>query len=73
MYSRVFKSEFNILVKASPEELSSGLPGKIAQGIIKVRERQVSLQPGYDGEYGVVKVFDKLGEDKKDNQQMTLF
>ncbi|MCF7870636.1 MAG: endonuclease Q family protein [Candidatus Omnitrophica bacterium] len=67
--------ELELLDKLSPEELSLKLPDRLASGIRKVREKQVELIPGYDGEYGQVKVFQGKGNQGKDNQenQLTLF
>ena len=52
-------------------ELKSGLPPRIAQGIMNVRGGRVDIQPGYDGEYGKVSVF-KEGE-KGAEQQLSFF
>ncbi len=65
-----FGSEFNILVNATEKELFSKLPEKIAEGVKRVREGKLQIEPGYDGEYGVIKIF---GLDEKKNEQMTLF
>jgi len=67
-----FGTEFDILVKANQDELLKGLSPKVAQGVIKMRQGKVSVQPGYDGEYGVISVF---GQDqKKENEeQLSLF
>jgi uncharacterized protein (TIGR00375 family) len=67
-----FGNEFNILLDVSAEDLKkSGLP-KIAEGIIKVRERKVNIIPGYDGLYGKVKIFSQL-EERNSIKQKTLF
>ena len=50
-------SEFDILVKMSEAELFSHLPEKVAEGIKRVRQKQLKLIPGYDGEYGIIKLF----------------
>lgn len=64
--------EFNILIKASLEDLSGRLPERIVDGIRRVREKRVQAIPGYDGEYGTIKVFDEEKKDKT-TAQMTLF
>ena len=39
-----------------------------------MREGRVTIEPGYDGEYGKVRVFDEGGEPSAAaEQQMTLF
>lgn len=60
--------EFNILVKMSEKELFEKLPEPIAQGIKKVRDKNLKIVPGYDGEYGVIKIFGSKEEDKKESQ-----
>jgi len=66
-----FGSEFNILVNVSEEELFSKFPFRIAEGIKRVRDRQLEVLPGFDGEYGRIKIFNE--DDNKEKQQMTLF
>jgi len=63
-------SEFDILVKMSEAELFSRLPEKVAEGIKRVRQKHLKLIPGYDGEYGIIKLFE---EEPKQSQQFTLF
>lgn len=66
-----FGSEFEILLNASYDDLKlAGLP-EIAEGIKRVRERKIFVEPGYDGVYGKVRIFSK--EEKKDlSKQNTL-
>jgi uncharacterized protein (TIGR00375 family) len=67
-----FGTEFDVLVRATKEELMKSLPEKIAQGIIRVREGRVKIVPGHDGEYGKIKIFDE--QDKvKQEEQLDLF
>ena len=55
------KSEFNVLLNASVDELQQATLPEIVQGIIRVREGSVSVEPGFDGEYGKIHIF-KTGE-----------
>ncbi len=71
-YLAKFGTEFDILLKASKEELLKGLPAKVAEGVLRVRQGKVDIHPGYDGEYGTISIF---GEDKPEQseQQLSLF
>ena len=60
-------SEFHILLEMPEEELKKKCPVKIAKGIINVRVGSLEILPGYDGEYGKVKVF-KEGEETSEKQ-----
>jgi len=66
-----FGSEFNILIGIEEKELFSKLPSKIAEGIRRVRQKKLHILPGFDGEYGVIKIFDE--QEKRGQQQLTLF
>ncbi|MCH7883350.1 DNA helicase UvrD [Patescibacteria group bacterium] len=65
-------SEFKVLLETSREEIisASGNP-QIAQAVIRVREGKLTIEPGYDGEFGKVKIFEE-GE-KAIAPQETLF
>jgi uncharacterized protein (TIGR00375 family) len=54
-------SEINILLKASLKDIEKEAGEKIAEGIEKVRRGDIVILPGFDGQYGVVKIW----EDKK--------
>jgi len=62
-----FGTEFNILMDIPDEELMSNCPERIAKGIINVRHGNLDIVPGYDGEYGKVKIF-KEGEETSEKQ-----
>ena len=66
-----FGTEFNILLYMDEKELKENLPERIAKGVLNVREGNIEVVPGYDGEYGKVKVF-KEGDSAKD-KQMSFF
>ncbi len=64
-------SEFLILLDLSNEELAVFVPEKILEGILRVREGNVQLRPGYDGLYGEVKIFG--GHKNGEESQIKLF
>jgi uncharacterized protein (TIGR00375 family) len=59
-------TEFRVLLEVSYEELSKATSPVIAKGIINVREGKVEVIPGFDGEYGKIKI---IREVKKNNNQ----
>jgi len=65
-------SEFKILLESSRQELESATLPEIAEGIVRVREGKVFIEPGYDGVYGKIGIF-KQGEKKIISKQKTLF
>lgn len=66
----IIGSEFKVLMDADYENLKRASSSEIADGIIDVREGKVELTPGYDGEYGKIKII-KGG--KASSQQTRLF
>jgi len=69
-----FGTEFNVLLKASRDELMKGLSPRLAEGVLRMREGKVSAAAGYDGEYGRISVFGKDDEPKSQaEQQLRLF
>ena len=47
-----FRSEYDVLLNASFEELKAITDEKIANAIIKNRKAELNVKPGYDGVYG---------------------
>ncbi|MDO8581391.1 MAG: endonuclease Q family protein [bacterium] len=64
-------SEFEILLDASYDALSP-IAGdrRIIEGIRRVREGKLTILPGYDGEYGTIRVFNDA--ERKENKQQKL-
>ena len=70
-----FATEFDILLRKPYQEIESFAGEKLRQAIETVRERKVFVDPGYDGVFGQVKIFQKTNEDNKKEQttQQALF
>lgn len=51
-------SEFQILTESLISDIEGASSAVIAQGVHRVRGGKVSLTPGFDGEYGKIKLFD---------------
>ncbi len=63
-----FGSEFEILLKTPIDEIEKIAGDKIANGILRVRNGSIFIHPGYDGEYGIVKI---EAEDENTSKQKT--
>ena len=70
-----FSTEFNVLLKANEGDIVQLTTSKIGEAVRKVREGNLIIEPGYDGEYGKIKIFDKDLEDTSqiNSYQNTLF
>lgn len=65
-------SELKILQDADIEKIKGISSSKIGEGVERVRTRNISIAPGYDGEYGKIRVFDSDKEELSDHQ-MSMF
>jgi len=64
------KTELEVLLDASYEELGSLASPEIVEGIRRVREGKLHITPGFDGQYGEVHIF---SENEKKSRQKSLF
>lgn len=72
-YLPKFGTEFNILLRVSKEELLKSLPPKVVDGVLRVRAGKVNIKAGFDGEYGIISIFDDHDKQEKNEQQLSLF
>lgn len=68
-----FGSEFFVLLDASLGEVASLCGAKISEGLKRMREGKVKIEPGYDGEYGKISLFDKDEKLEDEEAQESLF
>ncbi len=73
-------SELDLLLEMSLEQAAKAVPPKVLEGIRRVREGNIDIIPGFDGEYGKVLIFEEskrsagLSSKKKKNAgQIELF
>ena len=64
-------SEFEILLDMPETELRKFTSENVAQGIINMRQGKVQITPGYDGEYGKIRLFEH--DVKRKSNLQTLF
>ena len=64
-------SEFRVLLDLSYEELAKITLPEVVEAIRRNREGKVNIDPGYDGTYGTVRLFNE--KEKKKIKQETLF
>lgn len=74
--------EFKVLLESKPEEIEKLAGSKVAEGVQKVRSGNIVVDPGYDGEFGIVKIWGeekvepsspRLNRDSEDKEQLELF
>lgn len=67
-----FGNEFEITMRAAQEDLVKGLNPRLAEALVRVRQGKVNINPGYDGEYGIISIFGNE-EPSREEEQLSLF
>jgi uncharacterized protein (TIGR00375 family) len=57
-----FGTEHEVLFRVHKDELVKVTSEKIVEAIYKVRDRSINIKPGFDGEYGIVSIWDERSE-----------
>lgn len=73
-YNKLIKqggNELNILLNISLKELEKMTDATVVEGVKRVREGNLIIKPGFDGQYGTVKIFSE--QEKRKNKQKSLF
>ncbi|MFP7755648.1 UvrD-helicase domain-containing protein [Thermodesulfobacteriota bacterium B35] len=52
-----FGSEFDLLLRTPVDDIAAGASPMLAEAVRRVRENRVIRRPGFDGEFGVIRVF----------------
>ncbi len=71
-------SEFGVLMRSSIQDIAKFSSGRVAEAVAKVRHGDIVVEPGYDGQFGVVKIWPEAkGEQNKESEspdsQLNLF
>ena len=69
----MFGSELDLLMNIPFADIKAQIAPQIAEAVRRMRERELSITPGYDGTYGVVKIFNPNEKKKIKNSQTSLF
>jgi len=73
-YTRAIRSvgtELDILLKTPIDTLTTHISPRVAEAVAKVRGGDIVIEPGFDGEYGVVKIWPKGKDVAKDTDANT--
>jgi PHP family Zn ribbon phosphoesterase len=65
-------NEMDVLLKVPVEDIKMRFGAKLADGIVKVRRGDIVIIPGFDNQYGVVKIRQDAEEAPTDTEQMSL-
>ncbi len=65
--------EFTVLADVPVADLARTATERVALGIDRMRQGRVKIEPGYDGEYGVISLYGEEPAGEPAAAQLTLF
>ena len=68
-----FENEHKILTEFPIQELRRVTPEKVGSGVERMRKGDVKIEPGHDGTYGKIRLFERETSEKQAPQQLKLF
>ncbi len=74
-YNKAIKligSELDILLRADIQTIAQAVGERIAEGVDKVRRGEILIEPGFDGEYGIVKIWSSERPSSQRTSQISL-
>jgi len=66
---RTFKNELNALLNVNEKDIAEATNPRIAEGVRRVRNGNVNIVPGHDGEYGKISIFKNEERITAENQK----
>ena len=57
-------SEIEVLTKIPLDDLEGVLSERMLQGISNMRQGRITIKPGHDGQYGIIRLFSEMGQEK---------
>jgi len=67
----IFGNELKILLEVDLSDIKAESSPELSEGIKRMREGRIKIRPGYDGEYGKVRIFEE--SEPKNSREATLF
>jgi uncharacterized protein (TIGR00375 family) len=68
----IYGSEMKVLLNVKAQDLAKLTSPTVVEGITRVRAGKIKVVPGYDGEFGKVKIWEE-GQEEAEEDQMSLF
>ena len=72
-FIREFGDEYKVLAEVPVADLLRVAPERVGEGVDRMRKGRIRIDPGHDGEYGSIRLFDDGPDSAEDGPQMSLF